>query len=72
MRMSDPPPSKRRKVNKDSAIPGPVSGTSFLSLSDDVLLLVFQHLSSHQLLVVAETCSRFQHVCQDAMQYMTN
>lgn len=66
MRMSDPPPSKRRKVNKDSAIPGPVPGTSFLSLSDDVLLLVFQNLSSHQLLTVAETCSRFQRVCQDA------
>jgi len=64
--MSEPPPSKRRKLETDLGTQGSVSGASFLSLSDDVLLLVFKNLASHHLLAASETCSRLQRVCQDA------
>jgi len=64
--MSNPPLSKRRKLENGLAFPVSDSGANLLSLSDDVLLLVFKNISSHDLLAVGETCTRLQRVSQDA------
>jgi len=63
--MSNPPPGKRRKIARDSDLSEADPETKFLSLSDDVLLMVFKKLSTINLLAVAETCTRLQRVSQD-------
>jgi len=62
--MSTSPPPKRRKRNNGTSLL--ISqNVPFLTLSDDVLLMIFQNLTSASVLAVSETCLRFQTVCQD-------
>lgn len=64
--MSQPPLSKRRKLENNLTCTVSDSEAKLLSLSDDVLLLVLKNISSHDLLAVGETCTRLQRVGQDA------
>ena len=64
--MSQPPPNKRRKSSENIEVGSPLESESkFLSISDDVLLLIFRNLPSSDLLSVADTCTRLHQVCQD-------
>jgi len=67
---TSPPPSKRRKLNKNNqsaatSINEIVQDAALLTLSDDVLLYVFKFLTSPQLLTLAETCKRIERICED-------
>ena len=61
------PPKKRLRIGNTKYVPKPVdqSQSRLLQLSDDVLLEILKILSSHQLLVLSETCKRLETLCLD-------
>ena len=65
--MSEPPPAKKRRIGNTSVKPKPVivdqSESALLQLSDDVIVIILQLLTSFDLLVLSETCLRLQSIC---------
>jgi len=63
--MSDAPPAKRRKVEREESGETVTNVSPILSLSDDILLLIFARLPSSCLWTIGETCQLFQRISVD-------